>query len=64
MDVLWACDSLEAAELIVRSLSTHKDRCDAHSLMHMAFVDTLELEGALDEYAEAAADCVSLAQLR
>lgn len=64
MDVLWRCDSLESAELIVRGLPTHRDRCDAESLMHMAFVDTLELEGALDEHAEAAADCISLAQLR
>ena len=54
MDVLWMCDSLEQAELVVQSLSQHRDRCDAQSLMHIALVETLEQEGALDEHSEAA----------
>ena len=64
MDVLWMCDSLEQANTVVDSLSQHKDRCDARSLMHIALVESLEQEGALDEYKDAAADCISLAMLR
>jgi hypothetical protein len=64
MDVLWMCDSLEQANLVVDSLAQHKDRCDARSLMHIALVESLEQEGALDEYKDAAADCISLAMLR
>jgi hypothetical protein len=64
MDVLWMCDSLEQAELVVNSLSQHRDRCDARSLMHIALIESLEQEGALDEYTDAAADCISLAMLR
>ena len=63
MDVLWMCDSLEQAELVVQSLSQHRDRCDAQSLMHIALVETLEQEGALDEYKDAAALCISSAML-
>ena len=29
MDVLWMCDSLEQANLVVDSLAQHKDRCNA-----------------------------------
>jgi len=54
MEVLWQCDSLEQAQSLVKSLSSHKDRCDAQSLMEIALVESLEQEGALDEYAEAA----------
>jgi len=64
MDVLWMCDTLEQANTVVDSLSQHKDRCDARSLMHIALVESLEQEGALDEYKDAAADCISLAMLR
>ena len=63
MDVLWACNSLEQARMVVQSLSLHRDRCDAESLMHIALVESLEQEGALDEYKDAAADCISLAML-
>ena len=64
MDVLWLCDTLEQAQLVVNSLSQHRDRCDAQSLMHIALVESLEQDGALDEYKDAAADCISLAMLR
>ena len=64
MEVLWQCDSLEQANTVVDSLSQHKDRCDARSLMHIALIESLEQEGALDEYTDAAADCISLAMLR
>lgn len=54
METLWQCDSLEQAQALVNSLALHKDRCDARSLMQIALVESLEQEGALDEYAEAA----------
>jgi hypothetical protein len=64
MDVLWMCDSLEQANLVVSSLSQYRDRCDAQSLMHIALIESLEQDGALDEYTDAAAHCISLAMLR
>ena len=51
MDILWACTSIEQAELFIRSMPTHKDRCDAHSLMQIAVLETLEHEGRMQDYA-------------
>jgi len=63
METLWQCDSLEQAQALVNSLSSHKDRCDAQSLMEIALVESLEQEGALDEYKDAAALCINAAML-
>ena len=54
MDILWTIQSIEEVRSFISSLPSHRDRCDATSMMQIAVVDTLEQEGALDEYAKAA----------
>ena len=58
MDILWACTSIEQAQLFIRSMPTDKDRADANSLMQMAVMETYELEGAMDLYASDAKDII------
>ena len=58
MDILWACNSVEQAQLFIRSMPTDKDRADANSLMQMAVMETYELEGAMDLYASDAKDII------
>ena len=64
MDILWACTSIEQAELFIRSMPTHKDRADAHTLMNIAVLETLEQEGALDAYEQAARTAIDCARMR
>jgi len=64
MDILWACSSIEQAELFIRSMPTRRDRCDAHTLMNIAVLETLEQEGALDAYEERAVAAIDCARLR
>jgi hypothetical protein len=52
------------AELFIKSMPTHKDRCDAHSLMNIAVLETLEQEGALDAYEERAVAAIDCARMR
>ena len=55
MELLWACDSMEQAQGLVKSLPTPADQLDALSLINIAAWEVIELEGGLDEHAEAAA---------
>ena len=64
MDILWACTSMAQAELFIKSMPTRKDRCDAHTLMNIAVLETLEQEGSLDAYEEAAVAAIDCARLR
>lgn len=64
MDILWACTSIEQAELFIKSMPTRKDRCDAHSLMNIAVLETLEQEGSLDAYEQAAVAAIDCARMR
>jgi len=50
---------MEQAQLFIRSMPTHRDRCDAHSLMMLALWETLENKGGLDEYAEVAKEWIA-----
>jgi hypothetical protein len=64
MDILWACTSIEQAQLFIKSMPTHKDRADAHSLMQIAVLETLEQEGTLDAHEEAAVAAIDCARMR
>jgi hypothetical protein len=59
MEILWHCDSLAQAELFIKSMPTHKDRCDAHSLMMLALYESLEEKGGLDEWADMASEWIA-----
>lgn len=62
MDILWACTSIEQAQLFIRSMPTPKDRADANSLMQIAVLETLEQEGRLEDYAARADMCIARAR--
>jgi len=62
MDILWACNSIEQAELFIRSMPTAKDRADAHTLMTIAVLETLEQEGRMLDYAADADMCIAHAR--
>ncbi len=59
IDLLWHCPSLEAAQALVAALPTRRDRCDAQSLLTMVAYDSIEQQEGLEQYAEAASDCLS-----
>ena len=60
MDLLWACEDIDAAKALVNALPTRKDQCDGLSLMEIAVWETYEQElGELDRYADAACDCIA-----
>ena len=59
IDLLWNCQSLAQAEALVAALPTHRDRCDARSLLTMVAWDSIEQQEGLDQYAEAAGDLLS-----
>ena len=62
IDLLWNCPSLDAAQALVRALPTHRDRCDAQSLLTIVAYDCQELEQGLEEYAAAASAAIHRAQ--
>jgi len=59
MEILWNCNSLDQAELFIKSMPTHRDRCDAHSLMMLALYETLEEKDGLDEWEEMAKEWIA-----
>jgi len=59
IDLLWNCPTIEAAQALVAALPTHRDRCDARAMLTMVAHDSIEQEEGLDQYAQAAADCIS-----
>ena len=61
IDLLWNCDSLESAQRLIRALPTHRDRCDAVSLLNMVALDAIEQEEGLDQYADAATTAIARA---
>lgn len=63
IDLIWNCSTLEQATTLIRALPTHRDRCDAQSLMQIVALESLEQDEGLDAYATAAAAAISSAQL-
>ena len=59
INLLWNCPTIEAAQALVAALPTHRDRCDARAMLTMVAHDSIEQEEGLDQYAKAAADCIS-----
>jgi hypothetical protein len=59
IDLLWSCPSIEAARALVAALPTYRDRCDAQSLLTMVAYDSIEQQEGLEQYAQAASDCLS-----
>ena len=54
IDLLWSCSSLESAQALIAALPTHRDRCDAQSLLQIVAWESIEQEEGLDDYSQ---DC-------
>ena len=54
MDLLWSCDSLAQVQTLIRALPSAADQRDAVSLVKIATWETLEQEGCLERYKDAA----------
>jgi queuine/archaeosine tRNA-ribosyltransferase len=50
IDLLWNCETLAEAQALVRALPTHRDRCDAQTLLTMVAWDNLEHTEGLADY--------------
>ena len=59
MDMLWSMDSMDKVNAFVRALPTHKDQADAASLIEIAVAETIEHEQGLEEYKDAATQCIA-----
>jgi hypothetical protein len=59
MDLLWSCTTMEQAQQLIRALPNPKDAADARSLIVIAMQESLEEEGALAQWEEAAHDAIN-----
>ena len=64
MELLWSCQDRDQVLTLIKSLPTIKDQRDACSLVDIATWETLELEGALEDYAQTARDLISRSSSR
>jgi hypothetical protein len=58
LTVMWEIDSVEKVQAFIRTLPA-ADARDAHSLLQIAIWETLELEGALDDYTQDSVNVIS-----
>lgn len=61
MDILWTMDTMEQVEAFIKSLP-RDDGIDAHGMIAIAVVDTVELEQGLDQYEDQALDVIARAR--
>lgn len=59
MDLLWTCATLADVEQLIQALPTASDQQDAQSLVKIATWESLEQEGALNDYSQDCADIIS-----
>ena len=59
MDLLWHCEDMAKLNALIQALPTEQDRRDAASLVQIAIWESDELQGAMDDYEQAAKDCIS-----
>ena len=58
LDVMWQLDTMDKVHAFIGTLPA-QDAVDAHGLLRIAIWETLELEGALDDYSQDCADVIS-----
>ena len=58
LTVMWEIDSMDKVQQFIRTLPA-ADARDAHSLLQIAIWETLELEGALDDYTQDSVNVIS-----
>ncbi len=60
-DLIWACTTLEQAQTLVQSLQG-QDRWDARAIMQCLVLEVLEER--IEDYKDAATDCIARVMLR
>ena len=63
-ELMWACRDIEQVRALIRALPTLQDRQSAETLMLLIVHETLEDEGGLNDYAEAAAGVIDRVRSR
>jgi len=63
-ELMWSCRDIEQVRTLIRALPTLQDRQSANTLMQVIVHETLEDEGALNDYAEAAAGVIDRVRSR
>ena len=53
-DLMWSCSDLKQVQGLIRALPTVEDQQQAETLMQVMIQESLEQQGAMDDYAE---DC-------
>ena len=61
MDMLWSMQSMDQVTQLIKALPT-RDAQDAHSLIIIAQQESLEEDGSLEEYKDAATMCIARAR--
>lgn len=61
MDIMWTMETITQVEAFIKSLP-RDDAIDAHGLLQIAIVETLEEEGRMDEYEDMALDVIANAR--
>ena len=63
-ELMWACRDIEQVRALIRALPTLQDRQSAETLMLLIVHETLEDEGGLNDYAEAAVGVIDRVRSR
>ena len=63
-ELMWACRDIEQVRALIRALPTLQDRQSAETLMLWIGHETLEDEGGLNDYAEAAVGVIDRVRSR
>ena len=63
-ELMWACRDIEQVRALIRALPTKEDRQSAETLMLLIVHETLEDEGGLNDYAEAAVGVIDRVRSR
>ena len=63
-ELMWSCRDIEQVRTLIRALPTVEDQQSANTLMQVIVHETLEDEGALNDYAEAAVGVIDRVRSR
>lgn len=61
MDIMWTMETITQVEAFIKSLP-RDDAIDAHGLLQIAIVETLEEEGRIADYEDMALDVIANAR--
>lgn len=61
MDIMWTMETITQVEAFIKSLP-RDDAIDAHGLLQIAIVETLEEEGRMSDYEDMALDVIASAR--